>query len=165
MRPIEFRAWDETEKRWLNIDEFFIFYDGTIFLVTWLDDSVYDDAVTLDRAGEDIKLEQYTGLKDKKGNRIFDGDIVRIDSLEVFNLTSNYNDTPVRGSCISEVKIIEGHTYVWLTPIIDGKKIRYGARLLLKGLSKYISRNVATGSVEVIGNIHDNPELLGGAAE
>ncbi|MBC1615332.1 hypothetical protein HB904_03985 [Listeria booriae] len=108
---------------------------------------------------------QFTTLPDQNGKKIWDGDIVRIDNLAVFNLTSNYNDTPARGSCISEVKIIEGHTYVWLTPIIDGKKIRYGARLLLKGLPKYISRNVATGSVEVIGNIHDNPELLEEGAE
>ncbi|MBC2178191.1 hypothetical protein HCB27_16760 [Listeria booriae] len=112
-------------------------------------------------------VSQYTTLPDQNGKRIWDGDIVRIDNLEVFNLTSNYNDTPVTGSCISEVEIIEGKTYVWLMPVINGRIIRYGARVLLKGASKYIRQSgVATGSVEVIGNIHDNPELLSrGVAE
>ncbi|MBC2104021.1 YopX family protein [Listeria booriae] len=160
MRPIEFRIYCEQNMEMLKVDYLHFDDEGELLLATSV-----DDVVPYLENQKDWHLMQYTGLKDKKGNRIFDGDIVRIDSLEVFNLTSNYNDTPVTGSCISKVEIIEGHTYVWLTPIIDGKKIRYGARLLLKGLSKYISCNVATGSVEVIGNIHDNPELLEEGAE
>ncbi|KGL46026.1 hypothetical protein EP56_02820 [Listeriaceae bacterium FSL A5-0209] len=104
---------------------------------------------------------QYTGLKDKNENQIFEGDIVRIDNLEIFELTSNYNDKLAKGSCISDVKIIDGHTYVWLAPVIDGKTIKYGAQYLKQGLAKHIKKSaVATDNVEIIGTIHENKELL-----
>ena len=96
---------------------------------------------------------QYTGLVDSAGIEIFEYDIVKIINTKRF-LGDDYN-------CYSTVEVIEGHVYVWLSPIINGETKRYGARLLLSGMSKYIDmRGVATYDVEVIGNKFENPELL-----
>ena len=77
-------------------------------------------------------IGQYTGLTDKNGKKIFEGDIVDI----------TYPETIVRNALV---------TYVGASFYGDN-----GNDLWV--FDDYIS-------FEVIGNIHDNPELLKGGAE
>ena len=106
-------------------------HDGSkYFIVEWVDDfHEYEEREVIpDTVG------QYTGLKDKNGKRIFEGDILgsRYDNL--------YPDDVA----------IEAAT--WFR---NGWYIRQGGNLP-EALDEY---GVLPYS-EVIGNIHDNPELL-----
>ncbi len=79
---------------------------------------------------------QYTGLTDKNGKKIFEGDIVK-----------HYNDNahPENYATYQVEWYAEKATFI---VVVIGKCERYEMR---KGL-KY----------EIIGNIHDNPELMKG---
>ena len=78
---------------------------------------------------------QYTGLKDKNGKRIFEGDICR-------------------NTRTGEIVSVKWHGtmagYVWNKRRADGFLFDFGE--LFRACDKY----------EVIGNIHDNQELLKG---
>ena len=78
---------------------------------------------------------QYTGLKDKNGKRIFEGDICR-------------------NTRTGEIVSVKWHGtmagYVWNKRRADGFLFDFGE--LFRACDKY----------EVIGNIHDNPEMLKG---
>ena len=80
-------------------------------------------------------VSQYTGLKDKNGKRIFEGDICR-------------------NTRTGEIVSVKWHGtmagYVWNKRRADGFLFDFGE--LFRACDKY----------EVIGNIHDNPELLKG---
>lgn len=79
-------------------------------------------------------IGQYTGLRDKNGTRIFEGDICR-------------------NTKTGEIVSVKWHGtmagYVWSKPRNDNKNL-YDFGELFRVYDKY----------EVIGNIHDNPELL-----
>ena len=72
---------------------------------------------------------QYTGLKDKNGTKIFEGDIVLWEKKK------------------SEIKMRKG---VWAV-FNDKHKLEY---------DEWDFLNIVAKEVEIIGNIHDNPELL-----
>lgn len=75
---------------------------------------------------------QYTGLKDKNGTKIFEGDII---------------DFPDRS---------DGDDYGIVQYDVDETEFGFVHNLIYDGLGRhYCSRDI-----EVIGNIYDNPELL-----
>lgn len=74
MRPIKFRAWDIPNREWCNINSFWISSEGTVYFDSDCDSPYLPDY------GE-IILQQYTGMNDKNGNKIFEGDIVRAHLL------------------------------------------------------------------------------------
>lgn len=81
---------------------------------------------------DNFEIEQLTGLKDVNGKDIYDGDIVK----------SNYKYAQPK---ISKIIMEDGNSY------IAGEDLATGNEMLV---SDHIEE------IEVVGNIHTNPELL-----
>lgn len=89
----------------------------------------------LDKADPEY-INQYTGLKDKNGNEIYEGDIVRF--------TTNWN--------IKHEGESKKHEVIFRDGMFGIKDSQSGSMIKLSGWASF----------EVIGNIYENPELLNG---
>ncbi len=93
---------------------------------------------------------QYTGLTDKNGTKIFEGDIVKFIHK---NKLKPYDDliSPFYESYSRNYKIEYTNTFA-----------RYGLRFINGSIHFPCKQStLLMYDCEVIGNIHDNPELLG----
>ena len=91
---------------------------------------------------------QYTGLKDKNGKRIFEGDVLRI--AKIVDGLGGYCHPPLDYPVNVVVKW-DLCAWMWETLCEDKRYISFP-----NAWSHY--------ECEIIGNIHDNPELLEGGA-
>ena len=132
MREIKFRAWLKEEKKMVNVETI----DFTDKSVQYLEKNEFINAYLLRRMiFGDIELMQYTGLKDKNGKEIYEGDIIKYKFPYDKRLKH-----------ISPVKFLK-------TEASFGIKDRYGNEIPLYTIS-------ANNYFEVIGNIYENKNLL-----
>lgn len=133
-RKIKFRAWNEVSEKMLNWNDF-------------LDTNMKNTFIAPESTG--LILMQYTGLHDENGKEIYEGDIIEF-SYDVF--TGNFDTKVGRGT----IEFIDGAFYI--KPFeIEGRKVKD-----TDNEEWFLLYTVNTDTLEVIGNIYDNPELLGG---
>ena len=103
---------------------------------------------------------QYTGLTDKNGKRIFEGDIVRYGFLYDYNCYLESLDYPEDYEGCDFSNDIKITTVKWYGeggyPAFDLENHDFESNGLsyMEADDDYV--------IEVVGNIHDNPELIGG---
>lgn len=137
-RQIKFRAWDKDEKRMLEV--YRIGFDGPIDgaqVYCYLDDRGAKGSKECFYDGDGLTLEQYTGLKDANGKEIYEGDIIVSKPTE-----PKYE--PLKIGAVKRSKARAGWCYETATATGEYNIWTSG---------KY-------RTYEVIGNVHENHELL-----
>lgn len=153
-REIKFRAYDkEIEKMTYFDDEDYLYNYPFILRLeqVFKKDSNYDDYEDFEYKDvtDKIELMQYTGLHDKNGKEIYEEDVIEF-SYDVF--TGNFDTKVGRGT----IEFIGGAFYI--KPFeIEGKKVED-----IDNEEWFLLYTVNTDTLEVIGNVHENLELLGG---
>ncbi|HET9146143.1 MAG TPA: YopX family protein [Sphingomicrobium sp.] len=129
MREIKFRAWDKKSKRMIyDIQDA---YDGLKGFEPREDDSAFPTSFGRFLDEDGVVVMQYTGLKDKNGQHIFEGDLIVEKKL-------NFYVTP------TEIKF---ERYGW--NVFGEMDFGHGA-----------SGDLRPEDCEVVGNIHENPDLI-----
>ena len=146
-REIKFRVYDQTSKDYKvygigeAVDEHFGL--GIISRIVWWLKGIKHKFI----------IEQYTGLKDKNGKEIYEGDIVNIVAI----VETDDSDM----ACIMDTNSIvcwdKEHARWDVNDEPEDKDWDYRRRRYFVFVDNKDRENV-----EVIGNIHENPELLKG---
>lgn len=155
MREIKFRAWDKVNKCWFKQENnqgdplinHYISLDGWLWDKKHINSDNPDENDSLSKG--EFELQQFTGLLDKNGKEIYEGDILQFsDKTEWYRnelfLKSKEKQYEILNDDIKypkETRVasldFETNYYEWLYPCSD--------------LKCYW---------EVIGNIFENPDLL-----
>jgi len=137
-----FRVWHTKLNRYLKDEEFYIGSDGAVYSLF----EVYDDEIAELGCIESFSREDFdrcyaireddTGLKDKNGKEIYEGDILKFRGRFYKVVFDDYGQF-----------CLENKKYHWIE-------------------NRYSFNSVAVWNgdgilVEIIGNIHENQELLG----
>jgi len=158
MREIKFRAWDEQNKI-MHYD--FQFIRSGVEENDWII-FISDKQKLGERPSnnqtvcfhpfdnpyfqQQLKLMQYTGLKDKNGKEIYEGDIIKFQNNGLYD---------------RKIKIGE---IVWWEQELGWyakcPKEKVNERDLDYSLEHIQSRHIYAGNIKVIGGIYENPELL-----
>jgi uncharacterized phage protein (TIGR01671 family) len=145
-REIKFRAWQKNYKEMYQPHDGWIeFHHGELSLVGFNDGD-------LQLTPKDCILMQYTGLKDKNGKEIYEGDVVKV--LETAH-SENDLQKQLRGTN-ADYDICEYVGVVtWDDEGCDYSLIQQGQTIEdAVGFPRHMYEH------EVIGNIYENPELL-----
>ena len=139
-RTIKFRVWNKARNKWEHGPHENPSLDGVnlfgecILLGGFVN-------VPMNELGSLVAL-QYTGLKDKNGREIFEGDIVK-----------HSNEDPTVYKLPAEVSIGEYSTHC-------GEFKHFGVRAKRLDISTYFGLFEDCEKFEVVGNVFENPELL-----
>lgn len=140
MREIKFRVWIKPEY-WNETENKGLMTNGLPlngFDKWWLNlDDPFSENYSLDgefTVGKEIEIMQFTGLKDKNGNEIYEGDLIKVQDP--------YNSI----WSVDSAEVVFSNKYVGGWVISNGNQnLNLGTR------QKYL---------KVVGNKYENPELV-----
>lgn len=134
MRQVKYKAWDKVEKEWIDIKHFG-FENGELWYVQAIDKNERDIDPPYFPDSNDIELIEYTGMSDRDGVEVFEGDIVE--------LLTKY------GKDVGVVVFIEGCF-----------KIRWDSKNKFPKNREMIGHYYINSKTKVIGNVYEQPELI-----
>lgn len=123
MRTLKFRCYDKVNKEFVSLAY------GT---------SLTPSELEARDKGDQYEITQWTGLTDKAGVEIYEGDIVTVTTNHIADLAPNLPET---------------------TSIVE---VKFERAMFLFGDMTMNYGGLARAKLEVIGNIYSNPELIGG---
>lgn len=127
IRDIKFRAWDKKNQIMNNVEEMIFYKIGDSVSHINPDDNKFKNSI------ENFELMQYTGLKDKNGKEIYEGDLLMWKGDDGVYFEVFYHQHFARFACNSHYQPGRCGGYI---------------------------PEVFHAEMEVIGNIHENPELI-----
>ena len=154
---LKFRAWHKERERYYEVATI-NFYEEVVGLVLSISGEPDSLGKYYYHVGveyvifDDVTLEQYTGLKDKDGTEIYIGDIIEVDMYH-----GHRKRFIVDNRLSGDIGCNGGEYSFYITGIVptnlDGMVDNYGGcEIAYDGLIK--------GEVDIVGNIHEDKELL-----
>lgn len=132
MRELKFRCWGIKENKYLKLHSIHLSTSKVIVSYCGVGGG------NISKALKDVVLEQDTGLKDKNGKEIYENDVVKCYSQDTYPIG----------------KVIYSEEWAGYEIVAyDAEQRVYSLEHFSPIISEYL---------EVIGTIHENPELLGG---
>ena len=135
MRELKFRAWDKEELEMISPDKLLTLYNNR-----FLNEILVSD--------KKVTLMQYTGLKDRNGVEIYEGDIVQVSGSDGYYVTA---------------KVVYECGAFWFYAKNISLVFEEDCDNMVMLGSMYIEHGDggdALDMVGVVGNVHQNPDLL-----
>lgn len=144
----KFRVWDKTDKEMYLVDE-----------IHWDEDQLdfIGDGITFMRIAEKIVLMQSTGLFDKNGQEIFEGDVLKFNDEWDECCYEGYVDGSTKGINYVEIERETTCFSFGKTKISDSSLFYYMEDEHLSFEELITDKEF---EFEIIGNVYQNPELL-----
>ena len=153
MRIIKFRAWDKEENKMMTVDMLRLIGTKTYQQIGLIKDGMVK-TVNIDS----VDLMQSTGLKDRNGKEIYEGDIIRLVNKKNSLHHCKFDNCPHEK---------DNHPHMSGVGIVgwNDKKIGFAwckQKDYQEGNNYYIGIFdwEGTSSIEIIGNVYGHPELL-----
>ena len=146
MRPIKFRAWDRKRGRMISSRRNLLTFDGEI---------MPDGRAEYRR--EDYVVMQFTGLVDKSGKEIYEGDLLLLRDEHTDQVLDDGTGPREISNHIAPVEF-QGGAF--------GVNVLETADIYSRGFYSFDTMNFQIGDqtkdLEIVGNVYENKELLNG---